>query len=188
MPCQFRKRQRICDSRKRGGCHEREEQRNKGKQESPAEKFEREEKVEEGEEEQGGDGSCRLVKERLKGDEMKIVNVSQVSKEPNSGPLFTGPDVTRQVLVPDSKEFNVNLVNFGKGVRNKFHSHDSEQILIITAGKGIVATEREERVVTPGDIIFFTAGEKHWHGATKESEFSHIYVSRLGNKLTQLEE
>jgi quercetin dioxygenase-like cupin family protein len=119
---------------------------------------------------------------------MKIIKMSQVSKEPYGSPVFTGPDVTRQVLVPDSKEFNVIIVNFGKGVRNKFHSHDSEQILIITAGKGIVATEKEEKVVTPGDIIFIPAGEKHWHGAEKGSEFSHIYVSRLGSKLTQLED
>jgi quercetin dioxygenase-like cupin family protein len=119
---------------------------------------------------------------------MKIVKMNQVPKEPYGGPVFTGPDVTRQVLVPDSKEFNVIVVNFGKGVRNKFHSHDSEQILIITAGKGTVATEKEEKVVTPGDIIFIPAGEKHWHGAEKGSEFSHIYVSRLGSKLTQLED
>jgi len=119
---------------------------------------------------------------------MKVVRMNQVSKEPYGGPVFTGPDVTRQVLVPDSKEFNVINVNFGKGVRNKFHSHDSEQILIITSGKGIVATEKEEKVVTPGDIIYIPAGEKHWHGAMKDTEFSHIYVSKLGSKLTQLED
>ena len=119
---------------------------------------------------------------------MKVVRMSQVAKEPYRNPVFTGPDVTRQVLVPDCKEFNVIIVNFGKGVRNKFHSHDSEQILIITSGKGIVATEKEEKVVTPGDIIFIPAGEKHWHGATKDTEFSHIYVSKIESKLTQLEE
>lgn len=118
---------------------------------------------------------------------MKIVKMNEVSKEPNSGALFTGADVTRQILVPDSKEFNLNIVNFGKGVRNKLHAHNGEQILIVTAGKGIVATEKEERVVTPGDIIFVPAGEKHWHGATKDSEFSHIYVSRSGNKVIQFE-
>jgi quercetin dioxygenase-like cupin family protein len=118
---------------------------------------------------------------------MKVIKMNQAFKEKYSGPLFTGPDVTRQMLAPDSKEFNLNIVNFGKGVRNKFHAHDSEQILIVTAGKGIVATEKEERVVTPGDIIFIPAGEKHWHGASPDSEFSHIYVSKIDSKLTQLE-
>jgi quercetin dioxygenase-like cupin family protein len=120
--------------------------------------------------------------------EMKIVSMHGVSKELFPNPIFTGPDVTRQILVPDSKEFSVNVVNFGKGVRNKFHAHDSEQVLIVTSGKGIVATEKEERVVTEGDIVLIAPGEKHWHGATRGSDFSHIYVSRLGSVLTRLEE
>ena len=119
---------------------------------------------------------------------MKIVKIREVFKEPSLNPLFTGPDVTRQVLVPDSKEFNVNIVNFGKGVRNKFHTHDGEQILIVTAGKGIVATEEQERAVTAGDVVLIPAGEKHWHGATEDSEFSHLYVTRVGSELTQLED
>jgi quercetin dioxygenase-like cupin family protein len=119
---------------------------------------------------------------------MKIVKMREVFKEPSLNPLFTGSDVTRQVLVPDSKEFNVNIVNFGKGVRNKFHTHDGEQILIVTDGRGIVATEKEEIVVAPGDVILFPAGEKHWHGATEDSEFSHLYVTRVGTVLTQLED
>jgi len=119
---------------------------------------------------------------------MKIVSIREVVKEPFLHPIFTGPDVTRQLLVPDSKEFSVNLINFGKGVRNKFHSHDSEQVLIVTSGKGIVATEKEERVVTEGDIILVPQGEKHWHGATPDSEFSHIYVTRLGSVLTRMED
>jgi quercetin dioxygenase-like cupin family protein len=126
---------------------------------------------------------------RAEEEEMKIVKISEVSKEPVVRPLFTGRDVTRQVLVPDSKEFNVNIVNFGKGVRNKFHAHDGEQILIVTAGKGIVATDNEQRVVTEGDVILFPAGEKHWHGATEDSEFSHIFVTRGGiGPTTQLED
>jgi len=119
---------------------------------------------------------------------MKINTMSKVSKEPFVSPLFTGNEVTRQLLMPESKDYNVNIVNFGKGIRNKFHAHDSEQILIVTAGKGIVATETEEKVVTKGDVILIPAGEKHWHGADKDSEFSHIYVTKAETKLTQLED
>jgi len=114
--------------------------------------------------------------------------MSNVDKEGYESPLFTGSDVTRQTLLPDSKEFNCNVVNFGKGVRNKFHSHDHEQILIVTTGEGIIATEQEEKMITVGDIVLIPAGEKHWHGATADSEFAHIFVSKLGTQLTQLEE
>jgi quercetin dioxygenase-like cupin family protein len=82
----------------------------------------------------------------------------------------------------------VNIVNFPIGVRNKSHAHEGEQILIVTRGRGIVATEGEKRSVCEGDVVLIPAGEKHWHGAAEDSEFSHIYVSRLGGKFTQLEE
>ena len=29
-------------------------------------------------------------------------------------------------------------------------------------------------------LRYDNAGEKHWHGATEESEFSQIYVTRTG--------
>ena len=119
---------------------------------------------------------------------MKIVKMNQVKKKPFESPIFTGTDVTIQELLTDSREYRVNIVNFGKGVRNKFHSHSTEQILIITAGKGVVATADEETEVTAGDIVLIPAEEKHWHGATRDSEFSHIYVMRKDSVLKQLEE
>jgi quercetin dioxygenase-like cupin family protein len=119
---------------------------------------------------------------------VKVVKMSQVSKEPFELPIFTGSDVTLQVLLPESKEFNVNVVNFGKGIRNKFHVHDSEQVLIVTAGRGIIATETDQEVITAGDVVLIPAGEKHWHGATEESEFSHIYITGLESQVTQLED
>jgi quercetin dioxygenase-like cupin family protein len=119
--------------------------------------------------------------------EMRVVKISEVKKEPFRHPLFTGSDLTRQVLLPDSKEFEVNVVNFGKGVRNKFHVHDSEQILLASSGKGVIAMEAEEKVIVVGDIVIISAGEKRWHGAARDSEFSHIYITRLGSEVTQLE-
>ena len=119
---------------------------------------------------------------------MKVVKMSAVAKEPAESTLFTGPDVTRQSLLPDSKDLRVGIVNFGKGMRNKFHSHDGDQVLIITAGKGFAVTEKEKKTVTVGDVVLFPAGEKHWHGATNDSEFSHIVITKVGVKMTQLED
>ena len=118
---------------------------------------------------------------------MKIVKMSEIPKEPYATRLFTGGEITRQNLV-DSQDLKLAVVNFGRGARNKFHTHDGDQVLIITAGKGIVATDKEEKIVTVGDIIVFPAGEKHWHGATKDSDFSHIYITKAGVKMTQLED
>jgi quercetin dioxygenase-like cupin family protein len=91
-------------------------------------------------------------------------------------------------LIPEGGDYHMNVVNFGRGVRNKFHVHDSDQILIITKGRGVVATEEEQRVVSVGDIVLFPAGEKHWHGAAENSEFSHIYITKAGAETTQVQD
>ena len=118
---------------------------------------------------------------------MKIVKMSEAAKVVVPDAVFTAP-VTRQPLVSESKEFFVRIINFGKGVRNKFHAHDSDEVLIISAGKGIMATEKEKRVVSVGDVVFFPAGEKHWHGATEDSELSHIVITKVGMKRTYVED
>jgi len=119
---------------------------------------------------------------------MKVVRIAETALEPAATPLFTEP-VTMQTLVgpEQSRRFMIRQVNFPKGARNKFHSHTIEQVLIVTEGKGIVATETEKAVVTPGDVIFIPAGEKHWHGACDDSAFSHLYVMAPDSTTNQLE-
>jgi len=119
---------------------------------------------------------------------MKVVKMTEVPKEPFISSLLTGRGVTEQALMPEGKDFAASIVNFGKGIRTKLHIHDCDQLLIITAGRGIVATEKEERAVTIGDAILIPAGERHWHGATKDSEFSHIFILTRGFSTTQLED
>jgi quercetin dioxygenase-like cupin family protein len=120
---------------------------------------------------------------------MKVIKVSKVAKEPQTSKIFTGL-VTMQPIIGTelSPNFSLRQVNFARGVRNKFHTHTTEQILIVTRGRGIVATDKEEIMVSPGDVIFVPAGEKHWHGATKDSTFSHIYVTPPEMETTQLED
>ncbi len=121
---------------------------------------------------------------------MKVINIARVAREePSESSLFTGPVTMQPVIGKDlSKNFFITQVNFGRGVRNKFHTHTTEQILIVTEGKGIIATDREEITVSSGDVIYIPAGEKHWHGAAKGSIFSHIYVMSPDQKTTQLED
>ena len=120
---------------------------------------------------------------------MRIIKPIQVEREDVRASLFTGL-VSRQTIIPKgtSESFNMSIVNFPRGIRNKFHAHTSDQILIVTAGNGIVATEEKEYAVAEGDIIHIPAGEKHWHGAGDGSDFSHMTILAVGGKLTQLEE
>jgi quercetin dioxygenase-like cupin family protein len=111
---------------------------------------------------------------------MKIINVNQVGTRDVSGdPLFFGGKVTTQPILEEAhegKRIQVIMVNFAPGARNKLHTHLTEQILIITEGKGIVATKNEEHTVTPGMIVYIEPNEEHWHGATNDSIFSHLSI------------
>ncbi len=121
---------------------------------------------------------------------MKIVRLAEVEPVSETRSLFTGGTVTRQTIVTSEmgENFRSAVVNFGPGARTKFHRHTCDQILIVTAGRGIVATDKEEKAAGINDIIFFPAGEKHWHGATKDSNFSHITIQPWESQTTQLEE
>src|ERR671933_1020207 len=119
---------------------------------------------------------------------MKVVHTHDLPKESAVSPLFTG-DVFRQVIVDpaESQSFNFSIVNFAAGSRNKFHQHTSDQILIITEGTGVVATDQEERTVSAGDVVLIPAGENHWHGAPGETPMAHITIQAKGSQTTQTE-
>ena len=120
---------------------------------------------------------------------MKVLKTDAIPAEPANSPLFTGGPVTRQTLLtPEmSNDFNLAIVNFSAGARNKLHTHSSDQVLFVTAGKGIIATETRQEVIGVGDVVHITQEEKHWHGATRESAFSHIALTTKGSTTTQLE-
>lgn len=121
---------------------------------------------------------------------MKVLKPTDIPAVSADSPLFTGGPVTRQpLLTPEtSKDFNLGIVNFSPGARNKMHTHTSDQVLFVTAGKGIIATETREEVIGVGDVVHIPAEEKHWHGATPDSAFSHIALTSKGSRTTQLED
>ena len=76
-------------------------------------------------------------------------------------------------------------VTFEPGCRNNWHIHHAAkgggQLLICTAGEGWYQEEGKAAVrLTPGTVITIPANVKHWHGAKKDSWFSHIAVEVPG--------
>lgn len=103
---------------------------------------------------------------------------------PNDGfaQYFTG----QSYLAPVSKEqTGIFNVTFEPSCRNNWHIHHAEkgggQILICIAGKGWYQEWGKEAVpLVPGDCVNIPAGVKHWHGARKDSWFSHLAVEVPG--------
>jgi quercetin dioxygenase-like cupin family protein len=68
-------------------------------------------------------------------------------------------------------------VTFEPGARTAWHTHPLGQTLIVTAGCGRVQHEGgplEE--IGPGDVVWFSPGEKHWHGASPTTSMTHIAI------------
>ncbi len=103
-------------------------------------------------------------------------------------PIFTGK-VKRQSPVKDDEgsDLSIDYIHFPKGIRNKFHKHSNDQVLIVIKGNGIVETKQKSFKVKKGDVIWTKAGEVHRHGAGSNSSFSHISITRSHTKLTQIE-
>jgi quercetin dioxygenase-like cupin family protein len=106
---------------------------------------------------------------------------------PKDDPIVASAPVSgRRVLsVAEAGGWAASLTAFGIGGRLNWHTHDSEQVLYVTEGRGMVATKEKEHVVTPGCIVFIPAGEVHWHGATDESMMTHLNIQKAGIHLAE---
>ena len=83
-------------------------------------------------------------------------------------PLFEAPD---PALVAGAS------VTFEPGARTVWHMHPLGQTLIVTSGLGRAQHEGgpvEE--IRPGDVVWFSPGEKHWHGASPTTAMTHIAI------------
>src|SRR4051794_2352665 len=69
------------------------------------------------------------------------------------------------------------IVTFEPGARTAWHTHPLGQTLIVVSGCGWAQREGgpvEE--IRPGDVVWFSPGEKHWHGAAPTTAMTHIAI------------
>ena len=97
---------------------------------------------------------------------------------------FSGESFLNPLTKPETGVFLAN-VTFEPGCRNNWHIHHATkgggQLLVCTAGEGWYQEEEKEAVsLVPGTVITIPAEVKHWHGAKKDSWFSHSAVEVPG--------
>ena len=92
---------------------------------------------------------------------------------------FTGI-VWVTMLVPNDPNLKCQIVNviFESGARNNWHTHPGGQILIATGGIGYYQEKGKSiQLLHKGDVVDIPPDVQHWHGASADSEFTHIAIN-----------
>ena len=97
---------------------------------------------------------------------------------------FVGKSYLKPLTDPKQTVFMAN-VTFEPGCRNNWHIHHADegggQILLCVEGGGWYQEwGKPARELHEGDVVTIPTGVKHWHGAKKDSWFSHIAVEVPG--------
>jgi len=85
-----------------------------------------------------------------------------------------------KILVPKDQTgtYTVGNVVFEPGCRNNWHTHATGQILLVTDGKGWYQEKgHAARSLSKGDVVVIPVNVEHWHGAAKDSSFTHIVIT-----------
>lgn len=100
---------------------------------------------------------------------------------------FVGNSFLNSLTNPKDTAVFLANVTFEPGCRNNWHIHHAKtgggQLLICTAGEGWYQEEGKDAVeLKEGSVITIPPEVKHWHGAKKDSWFSHIAVEVPGEE------
>lgn len=119
-------------------------------------------------------------------DEFDKINVFGLG-QPNEAfaKYFSGNSYLNPLAKIDEAKLSLANVTFEPGCRNNWHIHKSSkgggQLLICTAGNGWYQEFGKDAVsLKPGMVITIPSNVKHWHGAKKDSWFSHIAMEIPG--------
>lgn len=99
------------------------------------------------------------------------------------GEYFTGQSYL--AMLTQLNGVGVANVTFEPACRNNWHIHHGKngggQILLVTGGRGWYQEwEKEAQKLRAGDVVTIPVGVKHWHGAAKDSWFSHVAIEVPG--------
>ena len=107
--------------------------------------------------------------------------------EPNTAfaQYFIGNSYLKPLTKPGSSVVSIANVTFEPGCRNNWHIHHATkgggQILVCVEGNGWYQEEgKPAQSLKPGDVVTIPANVKHWHGAQKDSWFSHLAIEVPG--------
>ena len=117
---------------------------------------------------------------------MDLQTLESQGFKPAPAEYFSGKAWLKTFVKPDENtNCSVSDVVFEAGCRNNWHTHPSNQILIVKEGTCYYQEEGKaiEKIPT-GGVINILPGIKHWHGASPDATMVHIAININAEKGT----
>jgi quercetin dioxygenase-like cupin family protein len=90
---------------------------------------------------------------------------------------FTG-EVWAYPLLSGVDGVTVATIFFAPGARTHWHRHERGQLLVVTAGEGLVGADGQPpEPLRAGDVVWTAPGERHWHGGQPGHFMTHTAIS-----------
>jgi quercetin dioxygenase-like cupin family protein len=98
--------------------------------------------------------------------------------KPAPADYFTGRAWLKPLVTPDENtNCIISDVLFEPETRNNWHTHGSNQILLVKEGVCYYQEEGKAiQKIKAGSAINVLAGIKHWHGASPDAEMIHTAI------------
>lgn len=99
-----------------------------------------------------------------------------------SEPLFRG-DVRAHVVHRASKDHELTVMTtvFAAGAGTLWHVHDSDQVLLVTHGRGALDDDTHGRQqLLAGDLVVVPSGRPHRHLAAEDEAMTHLSITAHG--------
>lgn len=127
----------------------------------------------------------------VSGGGLQILRSGSTAPQPGAASNFTGRvEVSTPFAARAPARAGGGTVRFQPGARTAWHTHPLGQTLIVTEGVGRVQAEGgpvEE--IRPGDVVWISPGQRHWHGAAPSSPMTHVAIAEsLGGKVVDWQE
>jgi len=114
---------------------------------------------------------------------VKKISGADRTPEPADAANFVLPARMQRLLGrTDGEAVRLYRVDFEKGARTNWHTHDDIQVLVGLDGRCVVVNRDGERLgLEPGDVVVVAGGEEHWHGAAAGRSGAHLAINLGGH-------
>ena len=109
---------------------------------------------------------------------MKVFDVE--SEEQKSQRLT--PAIGSQEWAEVEHDFESGIAAFQPGQKTRLHIHTNDQLIYVIDGKGIIGTETEQHLATPGKVFVTPKNQKHFQAASDDMHFTFLFVQRFPNE------